>query len=86
MHFWGALKVLNYWNLARGLLLKEVVQEVQLAIHRIQSRYVGPTSNSAYLNDYCLSQTQCVVLPGPYLRFGGYPVGGVLIVGCLMGA
>ena len=61
------------------LLPKEVVQEVQLAIHRIQSRYVGPTTNSVYLNDHCLSPFDCIALPGPYLKLGDTRVGGVAL-------
>ena len=56
-----------------------------VAIHCIQSRYVGPTTNSVYLNDHCLSPFDCVGLMDVVAENGGWGTGTLSALGYLMG-
>ena len=50
-----------------------------MGIQSIGSRYVGPTTNSAYLNDHCLSPFDCVGLMDVVAENGGWGGGGVAL-------
>ena len=52
------------------------VEGVQLAIHRIKPRYVGPTKICIPKIDYCLSPFDCIEFKDVAAKTGGgVPVG-----------